>query len=351
VVLVTATRRSGALALVMLAFGCSYTLAPPNVARDAVATDRGPVPPDAADVPVVDGGPNDDRVVPVDGGPDGTVPTDQGEVPDVGVDAGFDTGSPVDTGIPTDLGEVRDVPDAGSLDRGPDPVDTGIPTDQGGPVDVGVPTDLGAPTDLGPAGDSGACTPTTRRLCWTGPPAARGQGVCRDGIETCLGSGTWGPCEGQIVPDCAGRVCGSNGCGGTCGNCVQGEVCDDTGRCATPLCGSTNFTTTCTGGFTCPANGRCNSDRSCGCLDGYVAQRCDGTSCGGTCTFPFWYCARAAFCGGGAIVCPGGYLCPRWARCDTDTRSCACQPGFRAVECGGVACQDCPGTAYRCQRV
>jgi hypothetical protein len=99
-----------------------------------------------------------------------------------------------------------------------------------------------------PAADAGSCTPTARRLCWTGPSAARGQGVCRGRRRDLLGSGTWGPCEGQILPDCAGRVCGSNGCGGSCGNCLQGEVCDDTGRCGTPVCGASNFTTTCPGG-------------------------------------------------------------------------------------------------------
>ncbi len=331
----------GALVLVGASVGCSYTLDPPNVRLDAAPSDRGPAPVDGAPT---DRGPPGDDPGPDDAADDLPAPVDRGLDTDAGQDAGADAGHGLDTGTGTDTGEGFDAADVG----GSDVPDLGVAVDRGGPVDGGNPVDLG--TDLGPAPDTGSCTPTTRRLCWTGPPAARGQGVCRDGIETCLGSGTWGPCEGQIVPDCAGRVCGSNGCGGTCGNCLQGEVCDDTGRCGTPACGSTHFTTTCAGGFTCPANGRCNSDRSCGCLDGYVAQRCDGTSCGGTCTFPNWYCARAAFCGGGAIVCPGGYLCPRWARCDTDTRSCACQPGFRAVECSGVACQDCPGTAYRCQR-
>lgn len=328
----------------VLAMGCSYTLAPPDIVRDAAAdraapTDRAPV--DSA-VEDVTADAAVDRVSPTDT----PVPVDAGT--DVGADAGFDTGTAVDAGNPDDTGPGPDAPDAGfdvpvgDLGRDAGPTDTGLPQDTGTP-DVGV--------DAGPAADAGSCTPTARRLCWTGPSAARGQGVCRDGVETCLGSGTWGPCEGQILPDCAGRVCGSNGCGGSCGNCLQGEVCDDTGRCGTPVCGASNFTTTCPGGFTCPANGRCNTDRSCGCLDGYVAQRCDGVSCGGTCSFPNWYCARAAFCGGSAIVCPGGYLCPRWARCDTDTRSCACLPGFRAVECSGVACQNCPGTAYRCQRI
>lgn len=33
-------------------------------------------------------------------------------------------------------------------------------------------------------------------------------------------------------PDCGGRQCGADGCGGTCGACATYETCTDTGRCA-----------------------------------------------------------------------------------------------------------------------
>jgi hypothetical protein len=35
----------------------------------------------------------------------------------------------------------------------------------------------------------------------------------------------------SCVPDCDGKVCGSNGCGGTCGKCPQGSGCNAEGLC------------------------------------------------------------------------------------------------------------------------
>lgn len=33
------------------------------------------------------------------------------------------------------------------------------------------------------------------------------------------------------VPRCSGKQCGSNGCGGLCGNCETGKNCDSEGKC------------------------------------------------------------------------------------------------------------------------
>ncbi len=37
-------------------------------------------------------------------------------------------------------------------------------------------------------------------------------------------------CVENCIPNCAGKVCGSDGCGGTCGACLKGETCD-AGQC------------------------------------------------------------------------------------------------------------------------
>lgn len=37
--------------------------------------------------------------------------------------------------------------------------------------------------------------------------------------------------SGGCVPNCGGRQCGSNGCGGVCGNCAAGQACGTDGRC------------------------------------------------------------------------------------------------------------------------
>ena len=37
--------------------------------------------------------------------------------------------------------------------------------------------------------------------------------------------------EGVCTPDCAGRECGDDGCGGSCGSCTGNEVCNASGQC------------------------------------------------------------------------------------------------------------------------
>jgi hypothetical protein len=36
------------------------------------------------------------------------------------------------------------------------------------------------------------------------------------------------------VPDCTGRQCGDDGCGGSCGTCPEGSICDGAGQCIIP---------------------------------------------------------------------------------------------------------------------
>ena len=51
------------------------------------------------------------------------------------------------------------------------------------------------------------CTPGETRPCFVGPPSARGQGTCADGLMSCDEFGSWGPCSGGSFPepeDCDG---------------------------------------------------------------------------------------------------------------------------------------------------
>jgi hypothetical protein len=324
-------RTTWGLALAVCA-GCSWTLPEPDVrdtgVRDVGADARRDVGPidatvqkDAPDVVSADRGLVDlggDR-----GAVDAPVVMDLGA--DVGrIDAGFDVGA--DRGAVGDLG-VTDV----AVDRGAD-VAADVAADVR--VDAGVVT----------------CTPGERRTCYPGPPASRGRGYCRDGFETCDAGGRWGgACVNAVVPDCTGRACGSDDCGGTCGApCVAGQVCDEAGRCVIPSCGASSFIIACDEGVVCPANSVCTADNLCSCQSGYVARTCAGVDCGLSCTYPDWYCARAGFCAGGAVACVGGFTCPRHAVCNESARSCVCAPGYMAVTCGGDRCTACPGTDYRC---
>ncbi len=320
----TATRW---LALALCA-GCSWTLPEPDVrdagARDVVVDVRR----DAAPADAVD---------PIDA-PD-VAAADRGLV-DLGADRGA-----VDAPVSMDVGL-----DAGRADVGFD-----VATDRGAAVDLGatdVPGDRGAdvPSDVGVDTGVVGCTPGDRRPCYPGSAASRGRGYCRDGVETCDMGGRWsGTCVNAVVPDCTGRLCGSDDCGGTCGSgCAAGQVCDEVGRCVAPACGAMNFTVACDEGVVCPSNSLCTVDNLCSCLPGYVARTCAGVDCGLSCTYPDWYCARAGFCGGGAIACMGGFTCPRHSVCNESTRSCVCATGYVAVTCLGDRCTACPGTDYRC---
>ncbi|CAN93575.1 hypothetical protein sce3416 [Sorangium cellulosum So ce56] len=61
----------------------------------------------------------------------------------------------------------------------------------------------GGAGSAGGAGDDGeptACTPDTSEACYVGPPITQNKGVCRGGMRTCDTDGTWGICEGEVVP-------------------------------------------------------------------------------------------------------------------------------------------------------
>src|SRR3989338_282907 len=90
------------------------------------------------------------------------------------------------------------------------------------------------------------------------------------------------------VPDCSGgKVCGSDGCGGSCGTCTGTDVCNGAGQCVssscTPdanvclnkqcgtatngTCGTVNcgnLNGLCQNGFNCNATGQCVSGATCG---------------------------------------------------------------------------------------
>lgn len=83
------------------------------------------------------------------------------------------------------------------------------------------------------------------------------------------------PAVESCVPSCSGKVCGSDGCGGTCGMCDSGQTCTTSGQCENdaPTCsaGSTPDISQCN--EQC-GNGACN-DSGGGC---YSCLQCDSGS-------------------------------------------------------------------------
>ncbi|MEZ4392529.1 MAG: vWA domain-containing protein [Polyangiales bacterium] len=78
----------------------------------------------------------------------------------------------------------------------------------------------GADNDCDGEIDEGCiCQQGETRPCYGGPPATRGVGLCRDGVQTCIpgvqGQARWGACTGEVLPapdrcdgfdnDCDGR--------------------------------------------------------------------------------------------------------------------------------------------------
>jgi len=163
--------------------------------------------------------------------------------------------------------------------------------------------------------------------------------------------------------DCDGKECGSDGCGGSCGDCGPTEICNVAGQCISTCdndgtCDSSETSTscpadcpcdndgTCDSGETstsCPADCPCDNDGTCDsgetntncpadcplCDNDGVkdpTEDCDGSALGGQ------ICATKGF-SGGTLTCT--------ASCTFDTTNC--------YTCGNTVCESAKGeTAANC---
>ncbi len=127
-------------------------------------------------------------------------------------------------------------------------------------------------------------------------------------------------CEGPCEPECAGRQCGDDGCGGTCGTCAAGRVCQN-GQCVvcTPNCG----------GRICGDDG-CGG--SCGpCPEGTLCNA-EGTACDDSCGgIPAHGCCAEGMLGPSAYMCgvPMGLPCALFG-----DGTCGWDPSTESYNCG-----------------
>ena len=142
--------------------------------------------------------------------------------------------------------------------------------------------------------------------------------------------------SGACVADCAGRSCGDDGCGGACGTCPGGWLCDADGACV-PVCapdcaglecGPDGCGGSCGG---CPVGERCDLGRCVsGCTSDCAGRACGDDGCGGSCGV----CQALAACVAGRCV----------ADCTPDCAGHACGPDGCGGLCGscraGEACVD-----------
>ena len=179
------------------------------------------------------------------------------------------------------------------------------------------------------AGDLDAIAPDAAPpACEAGSRRCNGREVelCRDGLWTpslFCPAGTDcvdGMCdEVECTPDCTDRVCGSDGCGGECGQCDAGWTCNGDGTCDPP-------------GARC-GDDACNGDETCGTCPADCGSCCGNGECGG-----------AENC----ATCPADCACDGGDVCNALSQMCdACEPQCEGRECGtdgcGGTCGDCAG--------
>ncbi|MCB9728598.1 MAG: hypothetical protein H6744_21525 [Deltaproteobacteria bacterium] len=194
--------------------------------------------------------------------------------------------------------------------------DATTPPDQTGTPDADIATDAGEDAEL---------TPDV-----TTPPDVK--------VET----------DVACVPDCNGRVCGPDGCGGLCGFCTHPQVCNEFGQCVA-IC-----VTKCDGKDCGPDGcgglcGECSEELECGEVDQLCHEKdcvpdCEGKVCGSDgCGSTCGTCAAPKVCEAGAC-----FLGP----CGTVDAEGECQ-GTAAVWCEDLTvlkeddCALAPG--YKCQ--
>ena len=162
-------------------------------------------------------------------------------------------------------------------------------------------------------GDGAACTPSCgTKVCGT-DGCGGSCGSCAAG-KSC---NTAGQCVAGCTPNCVGKECGSNGCGGSCGSCNGGDTCTDSGVCepAGDMCGA-DPANSCEGTCNGQGSGGCFCDPDCvgnqDCCPDY--QACCVTTCTPSCTGKV--CGSDG-CGGSCGTCSAGKTCNASGQCAT----------------------------------
>ncbi len=128
----------------------------------------------------------------------------------------------------------------------------------------------------------------------------------------------------DCIPVCAGKVCGDNGCGGSCGSCGGTDVCNETGQCVPPA----ECTDTCESvGYECDTHTICGVQENCGdCLSNEI---CNAT----------WQCELS--CENGKLNT--GEECDDGGIVNGDGCSSTC-----SIETGWLCNDEEPSNCYQC---
>ena len=191
-------------------------------------------------------------------------------------------------------------------------------------------------------------------------------GSCPSGELCDAGACQSGPC----MPDCEGKVCGADGCGGSCGSCPESQFCTDAGLCEQGACTSDCEGKVCgddgCGGSCgmCPAGESCTDQGDCkvtSCTPDCDDKVCGADGCGGSCGS----CELGTICIAG--TCTGGECTPDCSGKVCGSDGCggycgSCQPELLCTaegicvlpectpDCSGKVCgaDGCGGTCGAC---
>jgi hypothetical protein len=162
-----------------------------------------------------------------------------------------------------------------------------------------------------------------------GPACPAGQ-ICQDG--NCA----------QCVPNCGNAACGDDGCGGSCGECKAGEKCELgvctalSGSCS-GVCGDKPEGGNCWCDEMCFGSGDCCTDVCQVCAESYP-EECSGNACTPNCAGKA--CGDDG-CGGSCGTCAAGQTCQAGVCTGGST---PCVPSCGTAKCGDDGCGGTCGT-------
>ncbi len=225
--------------------------------------------------------------------------------------------------------------------------------------------------ETNPLNACGTCEPDKSLNSWVsmlnGTPCGP-NGECMSGICQCVHTKCQGECcnegelctaEGCCQPDCTGKECGSDGCGGSCGPGGAGQVCDDGLFCTVDTC-EDGLCVHSPDGESCLIDGICRSpgDVMPGqpclvCIPGSTLVGWTGKDDGQVCA-PGHHCYQGVCCNHashcffkecGDDAC--GFNC---GQCQTGNycqdNTCKCTPVCIGMDCGD---DGCGGSCGNCQ--
>ena len=154
---------------------------------------------------------------------------------------------------------------------------------------------------------------------------------------SCKGTGSCFADPKPCQPQCGSKECGDDGCGGSCGDCIEGNLCLE------GVCTEQGDMTGCE--VACAAAGKeCGDEGECQCgqcQDGWDCNEAGICSCHPECAGK--ECGDDG-CGDSCGACPGDYLCNSDGLCMSPD---ACEDPCKGKECGPDGCNgDCGICVY-----